>query len=132
MFVKNTRMFFARLSLAGRMSAVVGAAAALIILAGALYYRSAGFVPFSLGVLLGAAGNVLRIFLLDRAVGQSVRMDRKKGVHYIRFQYLLRLLVSAAALGIAVAVPFINVYGAVAGILTMQIATFSIHFLSKR
>jgi predicted PurR-regulated permease PerM len=103
----------------------------IFIAAGAAYYRSYSVFPFAIGVLLMAALNILKVLMLERVVRKAVDMDDKKDAsNFIRAQYLLRLLLTGIVLFIAATdkVPFVNLWGAVAGIFTMQIAAFSLKF----
>ena len=103
----------------------------VFIAAGALYYRSYGVFPFAAGVVLMAALNVLKVAMLERAVNNAVDIEDKKDAgNYLRVQYMLRLLLTGIVLFIAATdkVPFVSLWGAIAGIFTFQIAAFSIKF----
>ena len=99
-----------------------------IIAAGAMYYRSYSVFPFAIGVFLTTALNVLKIIMIERAIEKVVNMNGKKAGSYIGFQYVLRFLLTGAVLALAAMVPFIDLWGAVAGIFTLQIAAYSMKF----
>ena len=109
-----------------RMVLVMSVLTAVIIGIGAVYYRSLSVFPFGIGVVLGAAVNSVKIIMLERAVQRVVIMDEKNAGNYMRNQYLIRFALTGLGLVLAVKAPFINLWGMVAGILTMQIATLYI------
>jgi len=105
-------------------------ASALVIIAiGAVIYRSIDSLYFAIGVIITSSLNVLKIYLLDRSVRKTLEMDNPTtGKLYTSFQYLLRyfltgaVLLAAAMITLYVEPPFINLWGAVAGVFTLQIA----------
>ena len=110
--------------IAKRMLLVVGALWLLLVGASAAYYRSRDFLPFALGALLGVALNVAKILMLDRVVKNAVRMDEARAGGYIRLQHFLRLMLTGLVFVLAALVPFISLWGAAAGVLTLQVALF--------
>ena len=110
--------------IAKRMMRVIGVLLLLLVAASAVYYRSLDFLPFALGALLGVALNVAKILLLDRSVSRITHMEKEGAGNYIRFQHFFRFLLTGLVLLLAALVPFINIWGAAAGIFTLQIAVF--------
>jgi len=103
--------------------------ALVFILAGTIYHRSIFALYFAIGVLLTSTLNVGKVFLLERTVNITMEMtDQNTGKNYVKFQYLIRYFLTAAVLvgvglvNVFVDPPFISVWGALAGIFTMQIA----------
>jgi hypothetical protein len=89
-----------------------------------------GPVQFALGVIFMAALNVGKVFLIERTVNRAVEIDKAgDGKVYIRLQYLLRFGLTAVVLVVAALTDFIDIWGAVAGVLTFQIAAFSLKFM---
>ena len=87
-------------------------------------------LPFALGVILMAGLNVAKVFMIERAVKQTMEIGSvKSGKNYIRLQYLARFGLTAAVLIAAALTPFIDLWGAAAGVLTFQIAAFSLKFM---
>jgi len=115
--------------LSKKMIQMIGVAALVFMLGGAIFYRSIAAVPFALGVIFPAALNVLKVIMLDRTVKKVVDMDDPNtGKNYVRLQYLLRYLLTGLLL-LAIGLihtrtdpPVISIWGAVAGIFTMQIS----------
>jgi len=110
-----------------KMILVICAALALIIAAGAVYYRSAECLPFALGAALGAGVNVVKIIMLRRAV-DKVAEKGENGKNYMTLQYIIRFALTGLVLVVSAVVPFISLYGTAAGILTWQAATLSMRF----
>ena len=112
-----------------KMIILIGITALIIITGGALVYRSIEALFFAFGVILTSSLNVLKVVLLERTVKKAVDMDQPDaGKNYVRLQYLLRyfltglVLLVAGLISVYVEPPFINVWGAVAGIFTLQIS----------
>lgn len=117
--------------LSKRMARTICALAFILAAAAALYYRSTACLPFVLGVLLGSAVSVAKVFLLERAVDRAVAMDKKAVAGYIHLQYLLRFSLTGAALTLAALVPAVSLWGAAAGVVSYQIAAHTIRFTKK-
>lgn len=113
---------------AKKMVLAICVSLALIIAAGAVYYRSPEALPFALGALLGGGLNVAKLVMLERCVDRAISMEKERAGNYIRIQHLIRLLLTGAVLIIAVFVPFLSLWGCAAGVLTMQVAAFAAKF----
>ena len=121
-----------------RMICVIGISALVIIVGGAAIYRSIEAIYFALGVILTSALNVFKVFLLDRTVKKTIDIeDPDAGKNYVRLQYLLRYFLTGAVLlgaGLVtnyVKPPFINIWGAVAGIFTLQISVIIVRSMKQ-
>jgi len=121
-----------------RMICVIGISALVIIVGGAAIYRSIKAIYFALGVILTSALNVFKVFLLDRTVKKTIDIeDPDAGKNYVRLQYLLRYFLTGAVLlgaGLVtnyVKPPFINIWGAVAGIFTLQISVIIVRSMKQ-
>ena len=110
--------------IAKKMTLVIVVSLLLPIAASIVYYRSFAFLPFALGVLLGAALNILKVILLDHTVKRVVDKSQKNAENYVRFQHFLRFLLTGLVFVASVFLPFINIWGTAAGVFTMQIALF--------
>jgi hypothetical protein len=114
---------------AKRIILFIGIVAIIIIVAGAAIYRSIEAIYFAFGVILTSSLNVLKILLLDRAVRKAIDSNEPKvGSNYIRVQQIIRylltgtVLLAAGLISVYINPPFINIWGAVAGIFTLQIS----------
>jgi hypothetical protein len=108
---------------------MIGISALVIVAGGIAFYRSLEALYFALGVILTSSLNVFKVILLERTVKKVADMEEPDvGKNYVRFQYLLRyfltgmVLLAAGLVSVYVKPPFINIWGAVAGIFTLQIA----------
>jgi len=111
------------------MILVIGIAAFAFIVVGTVVYLFVESLPsiealyFAIGVILTSALNVGKVFLLERAVMKTVEMDDPNtGKNYIRIQYLLRYVITALVLVAAGFTPFVSIWGALAGVFTLQIS----------
>ncbi|MCL2767712.1 MAG: hypothetical protein FWE49_03175 [Synergistaceae bacterium] len=114
-----------------KMIKVIVISSLIIIAAGAVYYRSLSVLPFAVGVFLMAALNVFKIIMLGRTIERAISMEEKKAGSFIRFQHLLRFLLTGLVLVIAAKTPFISLWGAAAGIFTLQIAAYYVSFFER-
>ena len=107
---------------AKRMIALIAGQCLVIIAGSAVYFRGAGFLPFAYGVLLACALNCGKVLLIERTVKRAAQgsLGAWGGT-----QYLVRFLLTGAVLVLAAVIPFINLWGAAAGVLTYQVALFS-------
>ena len=119
-----------------KLTLFVVLSALAIIVAGVVIYRSIDALYFAFGVLLTSALNIGKIFLLERTVRRTLDLDDPDaGKNYIRLQYLLRyfltgaILLAAGLISVYVEPPFINVWGAVIGIFTLQISVIIVRSL---
>ncbi|MCL2580580.1 MAG: ATP synthase subunit I [Oscillospiraceae bacterium] len=117
-------------SIAKKMILVMGASSLAMSVIAAVYYRTYDFLPFAAGVFAASGLNAIKVIMLDFAVEKAAGMDNKdSAVNYIRGQYFLRFILSAAVLYFAVTTHFISLWGLAAGLATMYIAGFSMKFL---
>lgn len=115
-----------------KMILVMGASSVAMSVICAVYYRSAAFLPFAIGVFAAAGLNAVKVVLLDLAVTKATEMESKDvAVNYMRGQYFARFLLSGVVLYFAVTTDFISLWGLAAGLSTMYIAGFSMRFLHK-
>jgi len=99
------------------------------MIVGIFIFRSIEALYFAAGVALTSSLNVGKLYLLERTVKKTLEMeDPNFGKNYVRLQYLMRyfltgaVLLGAAMITLYVDPPFINLWGALAGVFTMQIA----------
>ena len=90
------------------MARMVIIAALILILIGAVFYRSLAALPFALGVLVTSALNIFKIRMLEKTVQKVIHMDDPEaGKNVVRFQYLVRYFMTGIVL---VAVGLIHNY----------------------
>lgn len=117
--------------LAKKMILSILVISSICIIASAIYYRSLDFLPFVIGVFLGSAVSIAKVFLLERAVNNALKMEQKRAGNYVSLQHILRLLLSGAALLLGAIVPQISLWGVAAGVLAFQLSIYNIKFMSK-
>jgi len=114
-----------------KMILAIGVSSVFIIAAGAAYYRSFSVLPFAFGVLLMSALNAVTVIMLKRALALSLCMEGKAAGKFVQNYNLLWYLLIGLVLVLAAKVPFIDLWGAVAGVFTMPVALFSMNFFNN-
>jgi len=114
--------------------------AALISLGGAVFFHNGQAedpillaMHFSFGVLLTTCLNCVKIILLEKTAARVVELnDEARGKNFARMQYFFRFLLTIAVFLAAAFVPFIDLFGAIFGIFTMQLAMYVWRFTSPK
>lgn len=89
-------------------------------------------IPFVIGVALGTIFNGIKVVWLEHTVNKIVNMDDPKaGANYLRMQNLLRFWATAGILLIGAYVPFVDLFGAIFGVLTFFVGKYSLAFITK-
>jgi len=123
---------------ARRMSLIIGIMFVIISAGGFIFFRSAEALIFSLGAAVTAAANVLKVYWLRNSVEKAAEVDVTYAANYVRGQGMLRMLFTLAVLVGAgflsqlemLGLPFLT--GAIFGLLTMPIATYSMGFFARK
>ncbi len=118
-------------SIAKKMIYIILIIAFVSILASVIYYRSLGFIPFFIGVLLGSTVSIFKVLLLEHTVDKALTMEQKRAGVYVSLQHLLRLLASGIVLAVGAIVEQIDLWGVVIGILAYQLAVYGCKFTTK-
>lgn len=109
---------------AGRMVRVILAVNLMAGLISVMHYRSQEAMPFILGLALGGAASLLRVFLLDRTVNQILSGQKDKSSaqwgHFIRLGIAFITMLAGALIG------GISLLGVVVGIFSYQLATYTL------
>ena len=119
---------------AKRMIIVIIAAALLIMAAGIIFASTSDSISplaFCIGVAFSASWNVLKTLWLKKTVEVAVHMETEAASAYIRGQYFLRFFVTGVIIALAHFIPFIDLWGAICGILTMPVAAHSLQFFIR-
>ena len=115
---------------ARRMLVLIAGQALVIIVLSAAYFRSAQFLPFAYGVLLTCALNCVKVLHIEHTVKKAV--EGQSGGIWGGAQYMLRFFLTGAVLVLAGISPHINLWGAIAGIFTLQVAAYGLRYLIAR
>jgi hypothetical protein len=114
------------------MLCVLGALLLLILAVGAALIRSREFFPFALWAALASLVSGVKVLIIENTVSKvSAMTDTKQAKRYALLQYLLRLALTAAVLvgaALASSPSFNGLWGAVAGVLSFQVAALSLRF----
>ena len=113
-----------------RMMLVISLSSIVLLIAAIAYYRSMAFVPFALGLLIGSGFNVWKVIALENTLQKAVL--QQKSANYIQIHVFIRFILTGLLLVLSAVVPFISLYGCAAGIMTYQIAAFSIKSFENR
>ena len=146
------------------MMKMVLISALIIIIIGAVFYRSLAAIPFSLGVMVTSLLNILKLRMLERTVQKVMNTeDSEMGKNIVRLQYLLRYFLTGivlVAIGLIhnftspppiysdrdwyiaiwgtifpnapevfIHAPLISMWGALAGIFTLQLSVILVRSL---
>ena len=115
---------------ASKMIIVIICVSLLTIIGGAAYLRSMFAVDFGLGVVMACGLNIAKVLMLKHAVNRVTTMEH--GVSgYTGGMYLLRFLLTGAVLVAAHFIPFVELLGAVFGLLAMPVASYALRFFIK-
>lgn len=117
--------------LAKRMIFTILIIALICVIGSLIYHRSLDFLPFLLGILLGSATSIIKVFLLERTVDNALSMKKESVGNYVGFHHILRLLLTGLVLFLGAVVPQISLWGVAAGILAFQLAVYNLRFLKK-
>ena len=118
-------------NLAKRMILTILMIGIICTLVSIIYYRSLDVLPFFLGILLGSAVSIGKVFLLEKAVDKALTMEQKKAGNYVSIQHLLRFLLTGVVLVLGAILPQISLWGVAAGVLAFQLALYNIKDASK-
>lgn len=124
-------------AVAGKMVLVVVCLSVAIVIGGFIFYESRDAriesLPFAVGVTMAMGVNIAKIYLLKRAVGRSVEMEATAGKLHLQSTYFMRLLLTAGVFLVAGLLhgTFVNLIGTGIGILTLPVATYSVHFFIR-
>jgi hypothetical protein len=114
------------------MIAVISALLPVICAAGAAFYRSLEVLPFALWAFLASVVSVAKVLVVEDTVNKvSAIADQKEGKRFAHRRYFFRMFLTAAVLAPAALVAngtYSALWGAVAGVLTFQIAAMSLRF----
>jgi len=111
-----------------KMIQVIAVLALILCFGGLVFFRSAEAIPFALGVLLSCMLNAVKVILLERMVRKLSASAASYQTYRVYVQFLLRFLLTAGTLLLAVFVPFISLLGAICGIFTLPLSAFAMKF----
>jgi len=121
-----------------KMIIIIAALGAAMMLGGAvstMFHRLFLALPFVVGVLLTTGLNVLKIVMIEGTARKATSFGPDEGLaskNFIRTRYILRFFLTGAVLFVAAITPntVIDLWGAIAGIFTLPLATFIVQFFN--
>ena len=94
------------------------------------FWRTLGF---GLGVAIGTAANIIKLFLLERSVHKIQQIENPlKAKSTAQVQHLLRFALTGASLVLAALLPLVSLWGAIFGILTAPILLHTVSLLKRK
>jgi len=88
-----------QLATSKQLAKMIIIAALIIIVIGAVIYRSPAVIPFALGVIATSGLNIMKVRMLERTVERVLDMDdQQAGKNTVRLQYLLRYFLTGVVL----------------------------------
>ena len=120
-----------------KMILVIAVLTILVAIGGGIFFwvneNTNEILPFAMGAAIAMCINIIKVLWLKRTVEHSVNMEARAAQLHVQSQYFIRLLLTGGALLLAVYLPdnIVNFMGAVFGIFTLPLATYSIRFLFK-
>jgi len=112
------------------MMALVAGQSLVILVAGAIYFRGAGLLPFAYGVLIALAANCVKAYLVGRTAEKMEAGQCGPGAY--SGQFFIRVALTGLVLVLAARSVHINFFGAVAGIVTWHPATHMLRYFIER
>jgi len=109
--------------------AVIGISVIMMV-AGIAIFRSYFGIQFAIGVGVAMVLNLVKIKWLKYCVTQAVSMETARGGAFIGIHYILRFVLTGLVLAATHFLPFVDMFGAVVGLLAMPFANYAVHFFS--
>jgi len=88
--------------------------------------------PVVLGMLFGAALGMLNFYELALTLEKAVKMAPGKANTFATVKYLLRFIITAVALFVAIKSPQLHILGAIFGLLSIKLVVYAINLLSDK
>ena len=121
-------------AVAGKVIQVIVVLSILIAFGGAVYFRTTQeALPFAAGVAMAMGVNIAKVLLLKKANADSLKKDPASAKFHLQYTYFFRLVLTAAALGVAAFFHpnYVNLFGVVFGIFTLHISFYSMRYFFR-
>ena len=119
-------------SFVSKMMKAVVCISVLMMVGGVIIFRSSFAAQFALGIGMSMALNLVKIVWLRYCVTKAVSMETSGGGAFIGIHYMLRFALTGVVLVVAHFLPFVDMFGAVVGLLSLPFANYATHFLTRR
>lgn len=109
-----------------KVTLIMAIVALIMIIGGGVFHRAAEpTIHFALGVILTTAFNAIKLFMIVQTAEKIADIENEaRGRSFAGVQYLIRFLLTMAVFLVAAFAPFVDLFGAVFGIFTMQTAMY--------
>ena len=118
-------------SFVNKMLKAIICIAFLMMVSGAVLFRSYYAIGFALGVGMSLALNVGKVLWLKYAVNRATVMEPGAAGAYISIHYVLRYILTGLVLVAAHFLPVVSMFGAAIGLLSMPFANYAVHFINR-
>jgi len=102
----------------------------LMMAASVFFIRSFSAIGFVLGICIALALNIVKVLWLRHSVTRATNEDQPLTSAYIGFQSLLRFAVTGLVIAAVHFLPFVDILGAIVGLLALPFANHVVHFFS--
>ncbi|MCK8059866.1 MULTISPECIES: ATP synthase subunit I [unclassified Fusibacter] len=89
-------------------------------------------MPYVLGIVFGSLIGMLNFYELAITLEKSVKMHPGKANRYATIKYMVRFLLTAVVLFIAIRSPQLHVLGAVFGLLSIKFVVYAMNLLNDK
>ena len=99
-----------------------------VLIAGVMFFGAKEPYPMIMGLAFGTIFSILNFRLLHLTIAKSMDMTPNQAKSYVTSRYIIRYVLAAAVLYVAITNESINVLGAVIGLLVIKGVIFGINF----
>ena len=111
---------------------IMAVLASLMIVGGITFYRTfTESLYFAFGVILTTSLNAVKLQMMKRTSANLLKLEEKQAKNFAGFQYLIRYILTIVVFLAAAFAPFIDLFGAVLGIFTLQFSLYIWRFTNK-
>lgn len=103
----------------------------IICIAAGLFFVD-NLLSWIIGVAIGTAICVFRVFSMTRSIEKSVEMSPEDAKNYAKLHYMLRYLITLAVAVAVCCTGYANVFGVIVGLLLLQPAVYIYNFMGKK
>jgi len=96
-----------------------------------LFFFSVPIPVFAAGILFGYAVTCFRVVSLERNLNRSADLTSNKARVYALLGFFFRYILTFGALALAVFMPFLDMWGAFIGVLSLQPAGYMVRLFIK-
>ncbi len=105
--------------------------ALVLIVALFCYQQPQQRIDFSIGIAFGALFTILKVVVLERSLRKALNMSSAAAQNYTRLHYFIRYILTGVMLFVAAKISPVCLFGAIGGLLPMQIAGYLVNFFFK-